>query len=531
MNDFVREILPICFIINCGNCFAISENINKSNDNAYIGNDLYLKGDCINKSDAGERKPNVIFIYADDLGRGMLSHFGQKYITTPNIDYLFNRGTSFEYAYGCTYSAPARASMLTGYHDCRKDKWNISSGGLFRDLDPSCLDSLENKLNKKSINLPKGDLYLPQVFKNAGYITGQVGKLEWGFTSTRQQLREHGWDYYCGYMDHVRAHFYYPNFLFECDSILNIPLNTHPTCGRGFENESTENFKNRWNMAGKAVYSQNLFLDRILKFIREHKEKPFFLYHSTQLPHGPVAIPSVDPEIANNPDLTSIEKEYASMVKMLDNHVGLILNELRNLGILDNTIIVFASDNGHETYYTNENRCLKGPVRDMNGKSFDAWNYPFNSEATGDRFNGNDGFSGKKWMNWEGGVRVPLVFCWPGHIKEGKISNQVVANYDLLTTFADYLGVELTYEKDGESLVPIIFDGHNVLDKKRYVFVSSRDGMAVIDNEKWKLRYNNKLKAYRLHNLEKDYTEKDILNDKYPEIYKRLKFELDKVMK
>ncbi len=361
--------------------------------------------------------PNVLLIYADDLGRGMLSHYGQKYISTPNIDKLFKTGTAFEYAYGCHYSAPARASLLTGYHDCNQDLWNITNGGLLNNINNySDLESIEHSLNATSIELPQHDLLLPQVFKKAGYVTGQVGKLDWGFTATRQQMRSRGWDYYCGYLDHQRAHVFYPKFVFEADSILRVPENTHPTEGRGFENESTETYKKRWDMKGKVVYSQNLFLEKMIHFIRKHKDESFFLFHPTQLPHGPVAIPEVHPSIKDNKELSEIEKEYASMVKMLDEHVGVLIAELEKLGILENTMIVFTTDNGHETYYTAENRCKKSPNVDLQGKAFNGWEYPYTSDLTGDLFNGNDGMSGKKWSNWEGGVRVPLVFTFPSKI-------------------------------------------------------------------------------------------------------------------
>lgn len=468
-------------------------------------------------------RPNVVFIYADDLGRGMLSHYGQEIISTPNIDRLFRQGTSFEYAYGCMYSAPARASMLTGYNDCRKDKWNISPGGMLNNLSGyAALDSIEKKLNSTFVSLPEGDLLLPQVFKRAGYETAQVGKLDWGFTATRQQVRRHGWDYSFGYFDHQHAHVFYPHFLFENDSIFTIPENTHPTEGRGFEGESPELYRKRWDMRGKVRYSQDLFLDRILSFINKNKNKPFFLYHSTQLPHGPVAIPKVHPSVKDRKDLSEIEKEYASMVLKLDEHVGIIVNELEKLGLMENTIIVFSADNGHETYYTNGNRCVKSPNRDMDGRLFDAWDYPYNSERTGDRFDGNDGMSGKKWMNWEGSVRVPLVFYWKGVTRE-KQSNQVVTNYDLLPTFADLLHVKLGTEKDGVSILPILTGKKTELKKERLVFVNSPEGPAVISSGHWKLRYNKDRDEYRLHYLPDDYREEQIVNDKYPKVLEKLK--------
>ena len=468
--------------------------------------------------------PNVVFIYADDMGRGMLSHFGQKIISTPHIDRIFQEGTGFEYAYGCMYSAPSRASMLTGYHDCRKDKWRIPRGGQLQEADTmEKWDSVENKVNAAHIELPPGDDYLPQIFKKAGYVTGQFGKLEWGFTATRKQMRTHGWDEYCGYLDHQRAHFYYPRFLYENDSIVYFPENHHPTSGRGFESESPENYRKRWDMTGKVTYSQGIFLDRIIHFIRKHKSEPFFLYHPTQLPHGPVAIKEVHPSVKNRTDLSEIEKEYASMVLKLDEHVGIILAELEKQGLLENTIIIFSADNGHETYYTNGKRCRKSPNRSMDNRKFDAWDFPYTSERTGDRFDGNDGMSGKKWMNWEGSVRVPLTLMWKGHIPAGRMSEQVVSHYDLLPTLADLLQVKLQTKKDGVSLLPVLVGGQERLNEERYVLLNAPEGPAVVSSNHWKLRYNRKRKEYRLHYLPEDYKEETILNALHPDRLNQLK--------
>lgn len=215
------------------------------------------------------------------------------------------------------------------------------------------------------------------------------------------------------------------------------------------------------------------------------------------------------------------------MVKMLDEHIGILLAELEKLHLLDNTIVIFSSDNGHETYYSVENRCRKSPNRDMKGNKFDAWDYPYRSDLTGDYFDGNNGMSGKKWMNWEGSVRVPLVFRWPSGIKKGRTVNQTAANYDLLPTFADLLKVNLTTPKDGVSLLPILLKGKKRLPDMRYVYVSSNDGPMIVDSDGWKLRYNKKLNKFRLHYLPDDYKEEKILNEKYPEVLFRLKTQLE----
>lgn len=318
-------------------------------------------------------KPNVILIYADDLGRGLLSGEGQRIIKTPNIDGLANEGIRFENAYGVMFCAPARASLITGYHDAHMDRWKITAGGAYLNISRGKMDQgeIEQKLNDQLGEIPENEVFLAEVFKNAGYVTGEVGKLEWGFSATDKQMKRHGWDYYYGYLDHVRCHGFYPPFLFENGNLVNIEGNTRADCGKTMERETDKAFEERWDMEGKTTYSQNLFLEKILTFIRDNKDKPFFLYHPTQLPHGPVAIPEVHEDFVNDDRLTQIEKEYASMVKMLDEHVGIIMNELKVLGLDENTMVIFSGDNGHEIYYTKEGRIMK-PVRNMEtGEFFD----------------------------------------------------------------------------------------------------------------------------------------------------------------
>lgn len=483
---------------------------------------------CAKEQVERTERPNVVFIYADDLGRGLLSHYGQEIISTPNIDRIFEGGTYFENAHGCQYSSPARASLLTGYHDCRTDKWTIQKAGQFiREDIEEALPEIEARIDSADIALPEGDLTLSQVFKRAGYVTGEVGKLEWGFSSTRKQMERHEWDYYYGYLDHVRCHGYFPPFLFENGELVWIEGNTHLNCSKEKEADTPENHAERWDMTGKVQYSQNLFLEKILDFIRINKDKPFFLYHPTQLPHGPVSVPEIHPELVDVEGLTEFEREYALMVKMLDDHVGIILDELERLRILDNTIIIFSADNGHETYYqsASENRCRK-PAQSIDKRRFDDWDYPYTSELTGDIFDGNDGQSGKKRSTLEGGVRVPLAFMWKGKIAKGRENEQLTANYDLLPTFADLLGVELAYEKDGVSLLPILLDGEESLKGMRYVHVNSLTGNAVLDSEGWKLRHNKHKNEFKLYNLREDYDESDNVYKENPDVVERLMGEI-----
>ncbi|MDO5970626.1 arylsulfatase [Flavivirga aquimarina] len=468
-------------------------------------------------------KPNVILIYADDLGRGLLSVEGQQIIKTPNIDKLASEGMRFENAYGAMFCAPARASLITGYHDAHGDRWKITRAGLYSQISTNKLtqEEIESKLIDKTGPIPEDEIFLAQVLKKSGYTTGEIGKLEWGFSTSNRDMKRHGWDYYYGFLDHARCHGFYPPFLFENGNIKNIEGNTRIDCGKSVERETEETYNKRWDMEGKVQYSQNIFLDKILDFIEKNKEKPFFLYHPTQLPHGPVSIPKVDDEFINDNRLTQIEKEYASMVKMLDDHVGVIMEKLKQLGIDDNTIVIFTSDNGHEIYYTQEGRVMK-PVRNMQtGEFFDNINTKYYSDLGGDVFNGNDGMAGLKRTNWEGGVRVPLIVRWPEKIKGGVTSNRLVANYDLMTTLADLVDFTLPKTKDGISYLSELLGEK---DKSHdYVVYASFLGPALVTKQGWKLRYFAKDDIFQLYYLPEDYKEQNNVLDQNKEKAEELK--------
>jgi arylsulfatase A-like enzyme len=455
---------------------------------------------------ATKDKPNVIFIYASDFGKGLISAYGQKQFSTPNIDYLINNGVSFNNAYGGTQSAPARASLLTGYNDCKRDKWRISRSGVYIKEDTSYIHQNEDFINGNDVILPENESCLPHIFRKAGYITAQTGILGIGNTSTRRQMERYGWDYYYGYMDRGRAEGYYPPFLFESGQIVMIEGNTHFDGGRTVEPENETAYKLRQDMNGKKTYAPYLIMDKTVEFIRFFKNQSFFLMFSAQLPHGPVSIPEIDPEIAQNSNLSQVEKEYASMVKLLDKQVGIILSEIRTLGLEENTIIVFSSDCGHEIYYNQQNK-FDRPYKNLKtGERFDNSYFKYYSNAAGDVFDGNMGLAGLKRSNLEGGVQVPLVFYWKDRFKK-HASGEVVAGYDFITTMADMLNVKLETAKDGISFLPVLLKNKK-LPKQRYVIFASDEGPALISNEGWKLRYFRPGNKYELYNLRKDPQEK-----------------------
>lgn len=452
--------------------------------------------------------PNIIFIYADDLGRGLLGVNGQQIIKTPNIDKLAGQGMSFTNSYGTSYCQPARASLLTGLHDAHSNGWAKVKGRIWIDYRAEKIGYQEviDSVEKQHYPIPDKEVLLPQILKKAGYFTAQVGKLDWGFATTPGRLNRHGWDYHFGYYDHAHCHGFYPMSLFRNGKEVFFEGNTSPDA----------------KTTGKH-YSQNLFLDDILKLIRKHKKEPFFLYHPTQLPHGDIMIPEIHPDFINDDRLNTVEKEYASMVKMLDDHVGIIMEELDKQGIAENTIVIFSVDNGHEIYYQRDpdpEYCYdkdKGILSDK-----------VSTDKCGDVFDGNGGLSGKKFSTWEGGLRVPLIIKWNGKITEGSVSNRYVCNYDLMPTLAEIVGAKMPKGKDGVSYLPTLLGKPNPNEREFYIAKGSvrytgHKGATLITKDGWKLRYFEKQEIYRLHNLNNDQAENVDLSEQYPEKFAELK--------
>lgn len=454
------------------------------------------------------RLPNIVFVYADDLGRGMLSCYGQEHFATPNIDRLACDGVRFTRAYGCAFCAPARASLLSGIHDCHAGRWSYSRGGIWTDYTYGrrSAEEVAESLNNTFLQDHPNEVFLPQLLKDAGYVTGQIGKIEWGFSTTAERVRRHGWDYHYGYYDHQLCHGFYPPFLHDNGTLTPIAGNTCPDAGKAPECESPENREKRHSRKQKATYSQDLFDRQIVAFLERHQNQPFFLFHPSQLPHGPIEVPSIHPAIRDASELTEYEKEYASMILRLDDTVGLISDTLKRLGLLENTLFLFSSDNGHEVYYREEGRC-SGSKKALDGTVYDNVATRHTSEAGGDIFNGNDGMAGNKFTSWEGGPRIPYLASWPGHIEPGSVSDHFFANYDLMPTLAEIGDVRMPPYKDGLSFLPCLegrLDQQALHDEIVY---ANGLGPALVTQEGMKIRYLNTVERFQLYDLANDYAE------------------------
>lgn len=488
-----------------------------------------------------KERPNVVFIYADDLGRGMLSCYGQKHFSTPNIDRIFEEGMNFTNAHGCHICAPARASILTGVHDSHCGRWQFTRAGIYKDYARGILslEQVYELIHKTGIVSRAGSVFLPTVFKQAGYITGQIGKLEWGFATTGDEIKSHGWDYHYGYYDHEMCHGYYPPFVFEDGRTVYIPGNTDPDCGASQYSKDTFLKNGEDREMGRCVYSQDLFDEKIQEFLEKHKKEPFFLFHPSQLPHGALSIPDIHPSVKDNENLTLSEKVFASMVLRLDQTVGLILRKLEGLKLTDQTMVVFASDNGHSCYYQRE-RTGKRENQTVSGETVDHLSVRFTSESCGDIFDGNNGMTGCKSTNFEGGTRVPLMIKWPQHIAPHSETKCLVANYDFISTIADLLGVSQGEGKDGISYLNLLLGREDLFEEHEYVIFASARGPAIITKDGWKLRnyitdeykfsqfgaFWDEIEGqviFELYKVDEDYKEEFDLSHKYPEKAKELR--------
>ncbi len=468
--------------------------------------------------------PNVILIFADDLGPGMLGCYGQQVVKTPNIDQLASEGMKFTNYYGAVYCAPARWTLLTGMHDGRLGGWKQSRPGLPIARDSGRITEKEFQrrfsIHKANSNpIAANEVFLAQVAQQAAYKTSQFGKLDRGFLTWHQRVKRFGWDFYEGYYDHQRCHGFYPPYLWRNGVRFELPGNTMANCGK-----TNEKGDEPVGYGGES-YSQNVFIKGILNYIREHKEERFFLYHPTQLPHGPVSIPELHPDFANHPTMSLAEKKYASMVKMLDDHVGLIMKELKTQEIDQNTVVVFTSDNGHELYYGPKSDYKKQKLLD--GKSANLTDRKWRTSECGDVFDGAGGRAGLKRSGYQGGMQCPLIVRWPGKIEAATESALLSAHYDFLPTLADLLSVESPKGKDGISYLPTLL-GNEQSKTHEYIFVNNQwnqmGSRALIYSDGFKLlEADGKKGIFQLYNIIDDNEERYDIASRRPNVVAKLR--------
>ncbi|MCA9237209.1 MAG: arylsulfatase [Planctomycetales bacterium] len=346
-------------------------------------------------------KPNIIFILADDLGYGDLGCFGQTQFATPRIDQMAAQGLTFTDHYaGSTVCAPSRACLMTGQH----------TGHVYQRFNGP-VEFRQDPL----------DVTVATLLKRAGYRTALIGKSGLSCRSQNGALpNEKGFDHFFGYINHNAAHRYYPPHLWRDGERVELDGN------HGKEGEQ---------------YSGDLFLADTLQFLDEAAPAgPFFLHLSLQQPHADLCVPDAwkEPFITQFKDRPFPGDHYraeqhpkatfAGMVTYLDHTVGAVLDKLQELGVADNTLVIFSSDNGamSEGGWDRNNFRSSGPLR-----------------------------GGKRDM-YEGGVRVPTIAWWPGTVAAGEKTDHVSAFWDFLPTACELAGAETPENIDGISYAPTL---------------------------------------------------------------------------
>jgi arylsulfatase A-like enzyme len=348
--------------------------------------------------------PNIVLILADDLGYGDVGCYGQRVIRTPNLDRMAAEGIRFTDCYaGSTVCAPSRCVLMTGLHSGHAR----IRGNLLVPLEPN-------------------DVTVAEVLHQAGYATGIVGKWGLGEEGTAGIPRRQGFDYWFGYLNQVHAHNYYPAFLWRNETQVRLPNEVPEAAGRPFGTGVATR---------QVVYSHDLFLREALTWIEQHAKQPFFLYFAVTLPHANneardrgMEVPDYGPYAGESwPDP---EKGRAAMITRLDTGVGQVLAKIRQLGLDRQTLVFFASDNG--------------PHKE--GGSDPEF---FHSSGT---------LTGIKRSLHEGGIRVPMIVRWPGHITAGRTSDLPWAFWDVLPTLAELGGAKVPAGIDGLSVVPTLLE-------------------------------------------------------------------------
>ncbi len=409
-------------------------------------------------ADAAPEKPNIIFIMADDAGYGDFGCFGSEAIHTPNIDQLAREGMKFTHAYaGATVCAPARSTLMTGQHTGHTTVRDNAGG-------KQGVKGLGGASGRVPLN--DDDVTIAEVLKTAGYTTGAFGKWGLGEPETTGHPLNQGFDEWFGYLNQRRAHTYYTSHLWSNRSKVELEDGT---------------------------YSHYPIEKRSLKFMEDHQDKPFFLYLGYTLPHSNYTIPHDDPayDPYRDKDWSKRERNYAGMVTRFDHSVGTVISRLETLGLRDNTIVFVTSDNGPNTPFLDK---------------------PLNSNGT---------FRGHKRKLYEGGIRIPMVVSWPGHVPQNKTSTLPWYFPDVLPTAAEFAGVsdQVPENVDGTSIVPALLGQNQGELRNRPMYWEYQRGgfQQAARLGHWKAVRNDVDEDIELYHLKQNPEESNDVSDKHAE--------------
>lgn len=452
------------------------------------------------------RKPNIIYIYADDLGYGELGCYGQTKIKTPNLDRMAKEGIRFTRHYTSTpVCAPARCMLLTGRNGGHSYiRGNYELGGF------------EDDKEGGQMPLPEGTFTVAKMMKNAGYTTGAIGKWGLGAAKSTGEPNKQGFDYFYGYLDQKQAHNYYPTHLWEngkWDSLNNPFIYVHKPLPKN-DNDPADFQRYK----GKD-YSLTKMAEKTLSFIRRNKNKPFFLYLPYTAPHVSLQAPDdavkeyigkfeEQPYHGENGYAPTLypKSTYAAMITYMDKQIGKVMALLKELNLDDNTLVMFSSDNGAT----------------------------FEVGGTDTKFfNSVGGLRGRKTDLYEGGIREPFIARWPKKIAAGKVTNHLSVQYDLMETLADLTGTTAP-PNDGVSYLPTLLDNSSKQKQREYIYFEfpEKNGQVAVRMANWKGVKSNmkkdKLAKWEIYNMVSDENETTDVAAQHPELAEKFEAILKK---
>ena len=440
---------------------------------------------------AQTKHPNVIFVLADDLGYGDIEPYGQQIIKTPHLSQLANEGMKFTQFYtGTAVCAPSRASFMTGE---TTGETHIRGNREVREP----IDGQAPIL--------AGAPSVAQLFKQAGYRTGCFGKWGLGTPDSEGNPLKQGFDTFFGYNSQFRAHRRYPAYLWHDNEKVMIPENG--------------------NYERQEVYGEDLIQQHILQYIgAQTTDTPFFMWLTYTIPHAELVVPndSIYQQYQHLPkrpykghDYSGITDKpfgwagymsqpdtygtYAAMVSRLDWYVGQIRKALKAKGLEDDTIIIFASDNGAHR----------------------------EGGADPKFFNSSAGLRGIKRDLYEGGIRTPYIVYWKGKVKAGSVSDHAGAFWDMMPTFAEITNQKYAPNKHQVSFLPTLLGKKQKAHKYLYWEFHEEGGKQAVRYKHWKgvrlQASKNPDAPIELYDLRTDPAEQHNLAEQYPKIVKKMK--------
>ncbi|WP_299535874.1 arylsulfatase [Ulvibacterium sp.] len=463
------------------------------------------------------RQPNIIYILADDLGYAEIGAYGQEKIETPNIDALAQEGMLFTQHYtSAPVCAPARYMLMTGKHAGHAYIRSNSEWGERGDVWNYVAMAKDSTLEGQG-PMPENTITLAHRLKQAGYATGMVGKWGLGAPHTASIPNKMGFDFFYGYNCQRQAHTYYPLHLYKNTARVHLANDTIAPNTPFPEGADPQDIASYADFT-LTDYAPDLMFKELTQFVDHNKDKPFFLYWASPIPHVALQAPQrwVDYYIKKfgdeEPYLSGGENRYfshknphaayAAMVSYLDENIGKLVQQLKDAGIYDNTLIVFTSDNG-PSY-----------AGGADPEHFDSAK-PF--EGTYGR--------GKGFL-YEGGIRIPMIAVWPEKIKAGSRSDHISAHYDMVATLAEVSGYEKPQDTDGISMLPTLLgQGEQEPHEFLYWEFPSYGGQIAIRMDHWKIVRRNLLNGddatLELYDLNKDPTETKNVADIHPEVLRK----------